>query len=191
VHKCCARGTAFHFETYSQSEDSKLGEWHTRCCISDEPHGFIGARQYFAFVSQKKTKKEQESFMAAKAQHEYAVYLFQQGFYEDAVKQLDEILREEETGERWSDWATAQFALSHFAEAERGFRRALELSPELTEAAVNFGTMLVSLCRWREAIDTLEGVLPKLEPEARAIVSALAEQCRTQLSPVTPGSAAR
>src|SRR5882672_12407868 len=84
VHKCCARGTAFHFETYFQSEDSKLGEWHTRCCISDQPHGFIGARQYFAFVSQKKTKKEQESFMAAKAQHEYAVYLFQQGFYEDA-----------------------------------------------------------------------------------------------------------
>jgi tetratricopeptide (TPR) repeat protein len=136
-------------------------------------------------------KKEQKSFMAAKAQHEYAVYLFQQGFYEDAVKQLDEILREEETGERWSDWATAQFALSHFAEAERGFRRALELSPDLTEASVNFGTMLASLSRWREAIDTFGEVLPRLEPEAQAVVSALAEQCRAQLSPVTQSSGVR
>jgi Tfp pilus assembly protein PilF len=129
--------------------------------------------------------------MAAKTQYEYAVYLFQQGFYEDAVNHLDELLREEETGERWSDWATAQFALSHFAEAERGFRRALELSPDLTEAAGNFGTMLAGLSRWREAIAMFEGVLPKLEPEARAIASALAEQCRTQLGAVAQGSGAR
>jgi len=129
--------------------------------------------------------------MAASAQHEYAVYLFQQGFYEDAVSQLDKVLREEETGERWSDWATAQFALSHFADAERGFRRALELNPELPDAAVSFRAMLASLSRWREAIDMFEGVLPKLQPEARASVSALAEQCRTQLSPVAQSSGAR
>jgi Tfp pilus assembly protein PilF len=129
--------------------------------------------------------------MAAKAQHEYAVYLFQQGFYKDAVKHLDEVLREEETGERWSDWATAQFALSHFAEAERGFRRALELDPDLTEAAVNFGTMLVSLSRWSEAIARLEGVLPKLEPDARVVVSALAEKCRAQLGVVAQDLKAR
>jgi len=148
----------------------------------------FGAGQYLAFVSRMKTKKEHNFFMIAKAQHEYAVYLFQQGFYGDAVKQLDEVLHEEETGERWSDWATAKFALSHFAEAERGFRRALELSPDLTEAAVNFGAMLVSLSRWREAIAMLEGVLPKLEPEARAVISGLAEECRTQLGAVAQGS---
>lgn len=155
--------------------------------------GFLvlfGARQYVAFVSRKKAKKEQESFMAAKVQHEYAVCLFQQGFYEDAAKHLGEVLHDEETGERWSDWATAQFALSHFAEAERGFCRALELNPDLTDAAVNFGTMLMSLSRWREAIAMFEGALPKLEPDARAVVSALAEQCRTQLSAVAPGSCA-
>jgi len=129
--------------------------------------------------------------MAAKAQHEYAVYLFQQGYYADAVTQLDEVLREAETGERWSDWATAQFALSHFPEAERGFRRALELNPELADAAVNFGALLVSLSRWKEAIAMLEGVLPKLPPESRASVSALAEQCRAQLGPVAQSSGAR
>ena len=120
--------------------------------------------------------------MAGKEQHEYAVYLFQQGFYEDAVKQLDEILREEETGERWNDWATAQFGLSHFGEAERGFRRALEMNPDLAEAATNFGAMLMSLSRWSEAISILEGVLPKLGPEARLIVGTLIEQGRAQVA---------
>lgn len=124
--------------------------------------------------------------MTASTQHHYAVYLFQQGFYADAVKHLDEVLHEEETGERWSDWATAQFALGHFTEAERGFCRSLELTPDLNEVAVNFGTMLASLSRWREAIALYESVLPKLEPEARAVVSDLTEQCRVQL-----GSAGR
>ena len=129
--------------------------------------------------------------MAAKTQYEYAVYLFQQGFYEDAASHLDEVLHEEETSERWSDWATAHFALSHFEEAERGFRRALELSPDLTDAAVNFGTMLASLSRWGEAIAMFDGVMPKLEPEAQAAVGALAEQCRAQLSPAARDFVAR
>ncbi len=118
--------------------------------------------------------------MAGKEQHEYAVYLFQQGFYEDAVKHLDEVLREEETGERWNDWATAQFGLSHFGEAERGFRRALEMNPDLAEAATNFGAMLMALSRWSEAIGILEGVLPKLDQESQSIVGTLIEQGRAQ-----------
>lgn len=128
--------------------------------------------------------------MAAKAQHDYAVYLFQQGYYADAAKHLDEILREEETGERWSDWATSHFALSEFDQAERGFRRALELNPNWTEAAVNFGTMLASLGRWKEAIAMYEGVLPKLEPAARAMVQSLLEQCRVKLSAAANGAGA-
>ena len=98
------------------------------------------------------------------------------------VTHLDEVLREEETGERWSDWATAQSALSHFAEAERGFRRAMELAPDLPEPAVNFGSMLAVLGRWAEAIVTLERALPRLEPEGRAAVSALVAQCREKLA---------
>jgi tetratricopeptide (TPR) repeat protein len=129
--------------------------------------------------------------MAANAQHEYAVYLFQHGFYQDAVNQLDKVLREEETDDRWSDWATAQFALNHFADAERGFRRALDLNPDMPEAAVNFGAMLASLSRWREAIEVLQGVLPTLEPDARISVSALVEQCRTKLDAEAQTSATR
>jgi len=128
--------------------------------------------------------------MSAKAQHEYAVYLFQRGFYADVVIQLDEVLREEETGERWSDWATAQSALDRFTDAERGFRRALELAPDLPEAAVNFGAMLVVLGRWADAIAILEGALPRLEPEGRSSVGALLEQCRAKLEADVPAPAA-
>jgi len=135
--------------------------------------------------------EEQKKVMAAKAQHEYAVYLYEQRFYEDAVRQLDEVLRDEETGERWSDWAMAQFALRRFPEAERGFRRALELSPELADAAVNFGAMLGSQSRWTEAIAMLERALPKLEPDARAAVQALAEQCRAQMGAAAEGLGTR
>jgi|SRR5579863_1345041 len=120
--------------------------------------------------------------MAAKTQHEYAVYLFEQGYFEDAGKLLEEILGEEETGERWSDWATAQIARGHFAEAERGFRRALELSPESSDAAVNFGTLLASLHRWEEAITMLERALPRLEPQGRTVVSSFVEHCRAQIA---------
>jgi Tfp pilus assembly protein PilF len=82
----------------------------------------------------------------------------------------------------------AQFALRHFVEAERGFRRALELTPDLTDAAVNFGAMLGSQGRWKEAAVLLEGALPNLEAEGRAAVGALAEQCRTQMGAAKPGS---
>jgi Flp pilus assembly protein TadD len=121
--------------------------------------------------------------MSAKSQHDYAVFLFHQGRYADAIMQFDELLQEHQTGEMWSDWATAQFALSNYKEAEHGFRRALELTPGSPDAAVNFGAMLVTLNRWREAIDLLEGVLPKLQMQERGSVSALVEKCRAQLGP--------
>jgi tetratricopeptide (TPR) repeat protein len=124
--------------------------------------------------------------MPAKTQHDYAVYLFQQGFYEDAILHLDEVLHEEETAERWSDWATAHFAAGHFQDAERGFQRALKLNPDHADAAVSLGAMLLSLRRWSEAIGMFEGVLPKLEPEARSFVSTLADQCREQMAQSSP-----
>ena len=129
--------------------------------------------------------------MLKKIEHEYAVYLFEQGFFQDAARLFDEILREEESAELWSDWATAQFALSRYEQAERGFRRALELEPDLNEAVVNYGTLLAGLQRWPEAIEMFERVLPRLAPENRAAVSDLAEQCRAQQSQVDLASAVR
>jgi Tfp pilus assembly protein PilF len=119
--------------------------------------------------------------MATKAQHEYAVYLFQQGHYADTISQLDEILRVDETAERWSDWATAQYGLNQLAEAERGFRRALELDPDLSEAAMNFGMLLSSQKRWGEAVEMFESALPKIAGETRSAVESLIAQCAAQM----------
>lgn len=118
--------------------------------------------------------------MSPRERHDYAVYLFEQGFFEDAARVFEELLREEEHAEFWSDWATAQFALSHYPEAERGYRRALELDPDSNEAAVNFGTLLAGLARWVEALELFDRVLPRLASENRTAVSELADQCRAQ-----------
>jgi Tfp pilus assembly protein PilF len=121
-----------------------------------------------------------------KAQHDYAVYLFQQGFYTDTVLQLDEVLRIEESAERWSDWATAQFGLNQFSEAEKGFRRALELDPGLADAAVNFGMMLSGQGRFAEAVECFEKALPQLQGDARNAVENFIRQGRAQLLPAAP-----
>jgi tetratricopeptide (TPR) repeat protein len=125
--------------------------------------------------------RSSKSFMAAKAQHDYAVYLFQQGFYGDSASQLDDLLQREETAELWSDWGTAQFGLGRLDEAEKGFRRALELDPGLSEAALNFATMLFSQQRCAEAVELFQRALPKLEPKDQAIVSEFIERCRERL----------
>jgi Tfp pilus assembly protein PilF len=122
----------------------------------------------------------------SKTKHDYAVYLFQQGFYADTVSQLDELLHTEETAERWSDWATAQYGLNQFAEAERGFRRALELDPGMSDAAVNFGMLLSSQARYGEALACFEKALPSLEGEGRTTVQNFIQQCRAQLGPAAP-----
>lgn len=172
------RFTLKHLRVYLTPNESHCAIWPFKCSPRDESPGFCDTA---ALAGTSLEEAITENLTAAKAQHEYAVYLFQRGLYADVVTHLDEVLREEETGERWSDWATAQFALGHFAEAERGFRRALELAPDLPEATVNVGTMLAGLRRWAEAIEMLGGVLPRLEPDGRATVGALVEQCRAQI----------
>ena len=126
--------------------------------------------------------------MAAKAQHDYAVYLFQQGFYGDSASQLNDLLHREETAELWSDWATAQFGLGRLDEAERGFRRALELDPGMPEAAVNFATMLVSQQRWAEAAELFQQAMPKLTPKEQAVVGEFIDRCREHLGMAAPMS---
>lgn len=123
--------------------------------------------------------------METKAQHDYAVYLFQQGFYADAVALLDEVLRTDESAERWSDWATSQYALGRFPEAERGFRRALDLDPGMSDAAVNFGMLLSSQGRYREGAEFFEKALLKLEGDGRSAVENFILQCRAQLGAVS------
>jgi tetratricopeptide (TPR) repeat protein len=73
-----------------------------------------------------------------------------------ALRLFGEALAQEETCERWNDWAVAQFTKNQFAEAEQGFRYALELDPTNLEVAGNLGVLLVECEREHEAIPFLE-----------------------------------
>lgn len=119
---------------------------------------------------------------AAEAKHEEASRFFQQGHLADAVRLLGEILAEEESGELWNDWATAQFALGHVEEAEHGFRRALEIAPHDRQAAENLGYLLVQRQCFKEAVPFLQQVLSDGGEGERTAAASLLAECQQRLS---------
>jgi Tfp pilus assembly protein PilF len=91
----------------------------------------------------------------ARAKHQQALELMDKQQLQGALRLFGEALAQEETCERWNDWAVAQFTQNRFAEAEQGFRYALELDPANLEVAGNLGVLLVECEREHEAIPFL------------------------------------
>jgi Tfp pilus assembly protein PilF len=91
----------------------------------------------------------------ARAKHQQALELMDKQHLVGALRLFGEALAQEETSERWNDWAVAQFTRNQFAEAEQGFRYALELDPANLEVAGNLGVLLVECEREHEAIPFL------------------------------------
>src|ERR1700722_547839 len=91
----------------------------------------------------------------ARAKHQQALELTDKQQLPGALRLFGEALAQEETCERWKDWAVAQFTRNQFAEAEQGFRCALELDPGNLEVAGNLGVLLVECEREHEAISLL------------------------------------
>jgi tetratricopeptide (TPR) repeat protein len=92
----------------------------------------------------------------ASAKHQQALELMDKQRLDGALRLFGEALAQEETCERWNDWAVAQFTRNQFAEAEQGFRYALELDPTNLEVAGNLGVLLVECEREHEAIPFLQ-----------------------------------
>ena len=92
----------------------------------------------------------------ARAKHQQALELLDKQHLGGALRLFGEALAQEETCERWNDWAVAQFTRSQFVEAEQGFRYALELDPANLEVAGNLGVLLVECEREHEAIPFLD-----------------------------------
>ena len=92
----------------------------------------------------------------ARAKHQQALELMDKQHLEGSLRLFGEALAQEETCERWNDWAVAQFTKNQFAEAEQGFRYALELDPANLEVAGNLGVLLVECEREHEALPFLE-----------------------------------
>jgi hypothetical protein len=60
-----------------------------------------------------------------------AVQCFERKEFDKAAALLGECLLEEQTSERWNDWATARFFAGRSAEAEGGYRRALDMNSQI------------------------------------------------------------
>src|SRR6202041_1077707 len=91
----------------------------------------------------------------ARAKHQQALELTDKQQLPGALRLFGEALAQEETCERWNDWAVAQFTRNQFVGAEQGFRYALELDPGNLEVAGNLGVLLVECEREHEAISLL------------------------------------
>jgi Tfp pilus assembly protein PilF len=91
----------------------------------------------------------------ARVKHQQALELMDKQQLPGALRLFGEALAQEETCDRWNDWAVAQFTQNQFAEAEQGFRYALELDPANLEVAGNLGVLLVECEREHEAIPFL------------------------------------
>lgn len=108
--------------------------------------------------------------------------LFRQGRFEEASQLLFASLKQFPTSDRWSDWATARLACNQAAEAELGFRRALELNHENDHAALRLGFLLAASGRDPEAIFHLERGLHALPAPEHPAVLQLVHQCRARLA---------
>jgi len=121
-----------------------------------------------------------------------AVQCFERKEFDKAAALLGECLLEEQTSERWNDWATARFFAGRSAEAEGGYRRALDINSQSAQAAENLGTLLAGQGRGEEAIPFLETAIsltgkttPALEQllaESRTIAAAVQKDERAQLT---------
>jgi len=110
--------------------------------------------------------------------HQQGLQFYEAGKYPEAVAEMARALTGRETAERWNDWASIEFALNCWDEAEKGFRRALLLEPGNPQATANLGVLLAGLGRRVEAIPLLEQSRDRLDPEQQAAVTRLLKECQ-------------
>jgi glycosyltransferase involved in cell wall biosynthesis len=110
--------------------------------------------------------------------HMRGVRLARQGKTADALPFLAAALRGEETSERWNDWASCQVACRRHDEAERAYRRAIELDAQNAEALANLSALLVNKKRHDEAIPFLERAIAIPDGKQHQLLQDLLARCR-------------
>lgn len=117
----------------------------------------------------------------ANYKHQQGLQLLNSGRLEDALPLLGQALAQEETCERWNDWAAAEFLLGRAVEAEHGFRRALELDPNDIQAAENLGLLLLERRRVAEAMVFLARVVAVRDGHQTPVTSPVVDGCRREM----------
>ncbi len=122
--------------------------------------------------------------------HAEGLRLYECGNYEQARRLLADGLKDSTCSERWNDWAAAELACQRYAEAERGFRKALELEPEYAQASANLGGLLVKQGRKAEALLHLEKSLKGIDQQQQPVVERLIALCKKAQPPAAnpPGA---
>jgi glycosyltransferase involved in cell wall biosynthesis len=107
---------------------------------------------------------------------------FDLGNLEEAANLFEAVLKEHQTSNGWSDWATVQLARGRTGEAEEGLRRALRLDPHNAKAEAKLGILIASLGRTDEAIPYLERSVAGITGEDHAALMKLLSESRTKSS---------
>jgi len=111
-----------------------------------------------------------------------AVRLFDVQRFEEASTFFADALKQEETCERWCDWATARLACNNATDGERGLRRALVSHPSNNLANLKLGVLLASLGRCAEALPYLEHYATRTNGPDHAEVMEMMGVCQSQLA---------
>jgi MoaA/NifB/PqqE/SkfB family radical SAM enzyme len=108
--------------------------------------------------------------MPGEEYHQTGLKLFAQRQFEVALQEFGRAIGEEETCERWNDWASAELACGREVRAEWGYRRALYFDPANRQAAVNLAVLLIAQGRLQESVPLLAPHAPSLSENEKAIL---------------------
>ena len=109
--------------------------------------------------------------------HRLAVESYRKGELSQAEQLLGAALNQGENGQVWNDWAMVQLALGRQYEAERGFRKALQIDRNHTKAAANLGILLFSSSKFSESLPFLQQAHVTATSSERDVLSTLLAKC--------------
>ncbi len=109
--------------------------------------------------------------------HRLAVESYRKGKLNEAERFIGAALGQGESSEVWNDWAMVQLALGRQFEAEKGFRKALELNQDHRRAAANLGILLFSSAKFTESLPYLCRAYENSVMAERQMLSAMIAKC--------------
>ena len=122
--------------------------------------------------------------MTAPTTDDLALQEWQANRLPEALRLLEIAIAQQETADRWNNWASVQFRGGHARAAELGFRRALELEPGFSQAAANLGAVLAADGKLDASVAMLERSLTGngMDSVQHSAALKMLAQCRTALA---------
>ena len=122
--------------------------------------------------------------MTAPTTDDLALQEWQANRLPEALRLLEIAIAQQETADRWNNWASVQFRGGHARAAELGFRRALELEPGFSQAAANLGAVLAADGKLDASVAMLERSLTgnSMDSVQHSAALKMLAQCRTALA---------